>query len=58
MNDILYNWEACMSCGFSSRRRVVPWAPPSLDMLKFNVDGVARGKSGSAGIGGCVVLVF
>ncbi|KAK3223555.1 hypothetical protein Dsin_010580 [Dipteronia sinensis] len=28
------------------------WAPSSLDSLKFNVDGSARGQHGSAGIGG------
>ncbi|XXG62464.1 hypothetical protein AAC387_Pa05g0816 [Persea americana] len=28
------------------------WSPPPLDLLKFNVDGPARGKSGPSGIGG------
>ena len=28
------------------------WIPPSLDVLKFNVDGSARGSPGPAGMGG------
>lgn len=42
LNDILYNWEACMSCGTGNWRRVVPWAPPLPGMLKYNVDGVRQ----------------
>lgn len=40
-----------MSCGITNRRRVVPWAPPSQGILKFNVNGAARGKLGPTGIG-------
>lgn len=28
------------------------WSPPNQNVMKFNVDGTARGKSGPAGIGG------
>lgn len=31
---------------------MVSWAPRQLKMLKFNVDGVARDRPGSTGIGG------
>eukprot|EP00268_Persea_americana_P036637 TRINITY_DN3614_c1_g1_i6.p1 TRINITY_DN3614_c1_g1~~TRINITY_DN3614_c1_g1_i6.p1 ORF type:complete len:138 (-),score=27.70 TRINITY_DN3614_c1_g1_i6:344-757(-) len=33
-------------------RKVFSWAPPSKGVLKFNVDGAARGKPGPTGIGG------
>lgn len=32
-----------MTCG-SSKRRVVAWLPPPTGMLKFNVDGAAKGN--------------
>ena len=51
LNDILFNWEACMGCGLIKVRRSVPWSPPPTGALKFNVDGVSRGKLGPAGIG-------
>lgn len=33
-------------------KKVMSWAPPLDGVLKFNVDGAARGKQGPAGIGG------
>lgn len=41
-----------MFCGPSKVRKLVSWCPPPDDFLKFFVDGAARGKPGSAGIGG------
>ncbi|XXG72211.1 hypothetical protein AAC387_Pa07g1359 [Persea americana] len=52
LNDILLNWEACMGCGFSKVRRSIPWSPPPIGVLKFNVDGASSGKPGPACIGG------
>eukprot|EP00268_Persea_americana_P021089 TRINITY_DN21101_c0_g1_i1.p1 TRINITY_DN21101_c0_g1~~TRINITY_DN21101_c0_g1_i1.p1 ORF type:complete len:199 (+),score=31.91 TRINITY_DN21101_c0_g1_i1:157-753(+) len=52
MHGILSNWKACMVCGLTKERRSTFWSPPSMGMLKFNVDGAARGKPGPAGIGG------
>lgn len=44
LNDILFNWEACMGyCPFKERR-FVSWYPPPIEVLKFNVDGASRGK--------------
>lgn len=40
-----------MVCG-TSRRRITFWSAPDSDVLKFNVDTVARGKHGPTGIGG------
>lgn len=34
--------------------RVVSWAPPIGDVLKFNGDGLTRGKPGPSGIGGAL----
>lgn len=45
LNDILFNWEACMGCGPSKVRRSVPGYPPPGGVLKFNVDGASRGDS-------------
>lgn len=50
MNDIHFNWEDCIGSGSFKKRRVVSWSPPP-GVLKFNVDGAARGKSGPARIG-------
>ena len=33
-------------------KKVFSWAPPIEGVLKFNVDGAARGKPGPSGIGG------
>eukprot|EP00268_Persea_americana_P068029 TRINITY_DN9427_c0_g3_i1.p1 TRINITY_DN9427_c0_g3~~TRINITY_DN9427_c0_g3_i1.p1 ORF type:complete len:256 (+),score=22.30 TRINITY_DN9427_c0_g3_i1:1157-1924(+) len=52
IDDITVNWEACMGCGPSKMRIYVHWSPSPIGMLKFNVDGAARGKPGPASIGG------
>ena len=52
LNDVVVNWKACMECGPTKERMSILWSPPPLDSLKFNVDGAARGKLGSAGIQG------
>ena len=52
LDCILQNWEACMSCGPSKDSKVVCWLHPPSDQLKFNVDGVAKGKPEPIGIGG------
>ncbi|KAK3204439.1 hypothetical protein Dsin_018485 [Dipteronia sinensis] len=36
----------------SKRNTVEDWIPPNVNGLKFNVDGLARGNPGPAGIGG------
>eukprot|EP00268_Persea_americana_P068026 TRINITY_DN9427_c0_g1_i1.p1 TRINITY_DN9427_c0_g1~~TRINITY_DN9427_c0_g1_i1.p1 ORF type:complete len:120 (+),score=19.95 TRINITY_DN9427_c0_g1_i1:825-1184(+) len=41
-----------MGCRPSKMRKSVMLVPPSLGVLKFNVDGAARGKPRPAGIGG------
>lgn len=51
MNDIMSSWEACMVSRSNARRRIVSWSPPSLGVLKFNIDGAKWGKLGPAGIG-------
>lgn len=35
-----------------SKGRKASWSPPSEGVLKFNVDGAARVKPGTAGLGG------
>jgi hypothetical protein len=52
INDIYVNWKACMVCGLPKVRRSTLCSPPPLGVLKFNVDGATKGKSGPAGIGG------
>ena len=51
-NDILVNWKAYMESGPIKLKRFVLWSPPLLGVLKFNIDGAARGKLGPAGIRG------
>lgn len=51
LNGILLNWEAYTGCGMDKTRKVVSWSCPLPEILKFNVDAAARGKSGPAGIG-------
>lgn len=41
-----------MSCSPCKLRKRVSWCPPPDGILKFNVEGVARGKPKLAGIGG------
>ena len=48
----MHNWSALLVCGPSRDKRSVVWFSPLDDVLKFNVDGAARGKPGPAYIGG------
>lgn len=50
--DFLTSWEGCLSGVHRISRSSVPWEPPHQDVMKFNVDGVSRGKLGPVGIGG------
>ena len=52
MDNNLSNWEACLGSGCVKKKHLVTWSPPSPNVLKFNVDGAARGKPGPANIGG------
>lgn len=52
LSDILFNWEACMSCGRKKNNKIMPWTPPPVGAFKFNEDGASRGKPGPASIGG------
>lgn len=63
--DVLHKWEASLYCGVKKVKKVVHWVPPNVGVLKFNVDGVAKGKPGPAGIsgvlrdsGGLVLVMF
>lgn len=40
-----------MACGSTYKRRIIPWSPPLHGVIKFNVDGAARGTPSHAGIG-------
>lgn len=51
-DDILHNWEACLQGRAPHVRKLTVWSPPPLRVLKYNVDGVARGKPGPTGIEG------
>lgn len=42
--DILRNWDACMSCWPFISKSIVSQRPLKFGVLKFNVDGAARGK--------------
>lgn len=44
-----------MGCGAAKERMSILWFPPPLDMLKFNVDGAARGKLGPTSIEGVLL---
>lgn len=52
MNGFCYHWEAVLGCGRRKARREAHWALPPVGVLKFNVDGLARGKPGITSIGG------
>lgn len=43
-NDIQHNWEACMEGGSPKMRKYVSWSFALPSVLKFNMDGAARGK--------------
>lgn len=48
LNDILFNWEACMCCNQLGWEEGgdYPVVYSSAKALKFNVDGALRGKQG------------
>ena len=46
-----------MGCGFSKVRRSIPWSPPPIWVLKFNMDGASRGKLGSAVLVECFAII-
>ncbi|KAL4304248.1 hypothetical protein GQ457_10G006570 [Hibiscus cannabinus] len=58
--DIIFDkatwWQCPLDCSFPVHGKVcrvgVAWIPPMPGALKFNVDGVARGKLSPAGCGG------
>ena len=52
IDGVLHNWEASLLCGVKKAKKVFFWAPPIGGVLKFNVNGAARGKPDLAGIGG------
>lgn len=51
LDIILFNWEACLVCGLSNSKKAVRWCSLLEVVLKFNVDGAARGNLGPTGIG-------
>ncbi|KAK3219666.1 hypothetical protein Dsin_013636 [Dipteronia sinensis] len=53
IDSILLNIsELCVESSKKKSVGHVGWSPPSFGVLKFNVDGSARGKPSPAGIGG------
>lgn len=59
VEGMLHHWEASLHCVFWKNNISVSWSPP-FNKLKFNVDGVIKGKLGPAGREGCssIVMVF
>ena len=51
VDGILHDWEASLLCRMSKVKKMVLWDPPNDGVLKSNVDGVASGKPGLAGVG-------
>lgn len=65
VEGIIHNWEASLYCRRAKEKILVSWVPPREVVLKFNVDGVARGKPDPIGIGvvlrnhlGVVLAIF
>ena len=52
IDGIVHNWEAYLACRPSNKRRRERWSPSFVGTLKFNLNGVARGKACLASIGG------
>lgn len=38
LNDILYNWIACMVCSLKKARNLIAFFYPPMGVLKFDVD--------------------
>lgn len=38
IDNIIHNCSVCLKVGPPEKRRKVCWRPPSIDVLKFNVD--------------------
>ena len=54
IDDIVQSWEPCLKMRVCQKKRKVFWHSPPTGTLKFNVDGVAKGNVGLAGIGGVI----
>lgn len=50
LNEIILNWEACITCGVSKWRKLISWTLPPSGFLKFNINGVVRGKQGPVSV--------
>lgn len=48
----MQNWRACLKAGVAKQKGIVSWRSPLCGVLKFNVDGAAKGKPGLTGIVG------
>ena len=46
IDNIMESCGACLKIGAIKKKRKVSWISPSYGVLKFNVDGAARGKPG------------
>lgn len=59
VDGMLHHWEASLHCVFWKNNISVSWSPP-FSKLKFNDDGVTKGKLGPAGRegGSPMVTVF
>ena len=45
MDNFFNKWEACLESGHCQTKCSVNWPPSSQNVLKFNVDNSASGKS-------------
>lgn len=57
VDGVLHNWEASLLCVVKEEKKVLFCVPPSVNELKFNVDGAARKKPNLAGMVGCSIVV-
>ena len=49
---VTHSWRGCLKMGGFKKKMKVCWCLPPFGVLKFNVDGAAKGKPGLAGIWG------